>query len=104
MTESPPEIPDTFPEEEDYPRTLSGKLEEMRDIGKSIITQSDDLLQVVEVLNKLQERAHGGARDEDFIMFHRMVQFVFKLATLSQLQTEYLIQFQNMLTQPKDPG
>lgn len=104
MPESPPDIPDTFPEEEDYPRTLAGKLAEMRDIGKAIIAQSDELLRAVEILNELQERAHGGARDEDFIMFHRMVQFVFKLATLSQLQTEYLIQFQGMLSQPEDRG
>lgn len=104
MPENPPEIPNTFPEEEDYPRTLSGKLMEMRDIGKAVIEQSDELLKAVDVLNMLQERAHDGRRDEDFVMFHKLTQFVFKLATLSQLQTEYLIQFQNMLTQPKDPG
>jgi len=91
----PNEIPDGMDETPLHPKTVEGKIMEMRDIGVDLIESTDALISALETLHP---KTVEGASQNDAIRL--MSAHIMRLTTLSQLQTDTITQLYGELRGP----
>ncbi len=103
----PEEIPDGMDETPVHPRTVEGKIMEMRDVGVALFESTDEL---GELMKNLQDYVR--ARSPEGLVtisgterwFDALTRHILKLSTLTQLQTDAITQLYGELSGPGGPS
>jgi len=98
------EIPDGLDETPLHPQTVEGKIREMRDIGVDLIEITDAMKDQVESFQKWVAEVDADPNQQMFIqekVLSRVLEYLGKLGTLSQLQTDTITQLYGELRGPQ---
>ena len=96
-------VPEGVSPEDEAPRTVRGKIEEMREIGVALIRQSDKLVAYGKMLQEHHAQMAAAGRftvSSELDWLADLTQFSLKLWTLSQLQTDCITQLYGELSGP----